>query len=204
MQRWRGSGSPEGVITAPIGSIFQRSDSITESGLYVKEFGSGSAGWLGSGGFACKTATGGATTENTLDTWAKVATLVAGGAYIDINLMLALTSSTYIGLPDAATVSVYLRSPAAAGNPVLRVSILTQNTPTKQIGVGSFKLTAPVADGSAVSTATLWVQKKATYGTINFSELSRSVYNSTCSVVYEDNPAWQSATPTDTVEALST
>ena len=202
-QKWRGSGTPEGVITAPIGSIFQRSDSAAESGLYVKESGTGSAGWLGSGGFACKTATGSTGAENGADTWAKVATLVSGAAYTDVNLMLSCTSSTYLGLPDSVILSAYLRGTSATNNPTLRVSILTQNTPTNQIGVGSFKLIAPVADGSAVSTAELWVQKKATYGTLSFSELSRSLYNTSCTVVYEDNPAWQSATPTDTVTASS-
>lgn len=45
---WRsGSGSPEGVITAPIGSLYSRSDGGAGTSLYVKESGSGNTGWVG-------------------------------------------------------------------------------------------------------------------------------------------------------------
>lgn len=40
-----GSGSPEGVVTAPVGSIYLRSDGSTSTTLYVKTSGSGSSGW---------------------------------------------------------------------------------------------------------------------------------------------------------------
>ena len=42
-----GSGSPEGVVTAPIGSLFSRSDGSAGTSLYVKESGSGNTGWVG-------------------------------------------------------------------------------------------------------------------------------------------------------------
>ena len=42
-----GSGTPEGAITAPIGSTFRRSDGGAGTSFYVKESGSGNTGWVG-------------------------------------------------------------------------------------------------------------------------------------------------------------
>ena len=43
----RGAGSPEGVLTAPIGSHYSRSDGGAGTSLYVKESGAGNTGWVG-------------------------------------------------------------------------------------------------------------------------------------------------------------
>ena len=43
---YSGSGSPEGVVTAGIGSLYQRSDGGTGTSLYVKESGTGNTGWI--------------------------------------------------------------------------------------------------------------------------------------------------------------
>lgn len=40
------NGSPEGVITAPIGSLYSRLDGGANTTLYVKESGSGNTGWV--------------------------------------------------------------------------------------------------------------------------------------------------------------
>jgi hypothetical protein len=42
-----GSGSPEGVVTAPVGSLYSRSDGGLLTSLYVKESGTGNTGWVG-------------------------------------------------------------------------------------------------------------------------------------------------------------
>lgn len=42
-----GSGSPEGVVTAPVGSLYSRSDGGALTSLYVKQSGSGNTGWAG-------------------------------------------------------------------------------------------------------------------------------------------------------------
>lgn len=42
-----GSGSPEGVLTARVGSIYSRTDGGAGTSLYVKESGTGSSGWVG-------------------------------------------------------------------------------------------------------------------------------------------------------------
>ena len=45
---WRcGAGTPEGVVTAPVGSLFTRTDGGLLSTLYVKESGTGNTGWVG-------------------------------------------------------------------------------------------------------------------------------------------------------------
>lgn len=40
-----GSGSPEGVVTAPIGTMYRRTDGSTSTTLYVKTSGTGNTGW---------------------------------------------------------------------------------------------------------------------------------------------------------------
>jgi hypothetical protein len=40
-----GAGSPEGVVSAPVGSFYLRSDGAPGSTFYVKESGSGNTGW---------------------------------------------------------------------------------------------------------------------------------------------------------------
>lgn len=44
---WRcGSGTPEGAVTAPVGSLFTRTDGGASTTLYVKESGTGNTGWV--------------------------------------------------------------------------------------------------------------------------------------------------------------
>lgn len=42
-----GSGSPEGVLTAPVGSLYLRTNGGAGTTLYIKESGSGNTGWVG-------------------------------------------------------------------------------------------------------------------------------------------------------------
>ena len=45
--RWTsGTGSPEGVVTAPVGSLYTRTDGGANTTLYVKESGTGNTGWI--------------------------------------------------------------------------------------------------------------------------------------------------------------
>jgi hypothetical protein len=44
--KWRwGTGSPEGVVAAPVGTAYLRDDGGAGTTLYVKESGSGNTGW---------------------------------------------------------------------------------------------------------------------------------------------------------------
>lgn len=42
--RW-GEGSPEGVVEAPVGTLYLRSDGGAGTVLWIKESGSGPTGW---------------------------------------------------------------------------------------------------------------------------------------------------------------
>jgi hypothetical protein len=42
----RGTGSPQSVVTAPVGCIYLRNDGGAGSTLYVKESGTGNTGWV--------------------------------------------------------------------------------------------------------------------------------------------------------------
>lgn len=42
-----GTGTPEAVVTAPVGSIFLRTDGGAGTALYVKQSGAGNTGWVG-------------------------------------------------------------------------------------------------------------------------------------------------------------
>jgi len=42
-----GAGSPEGVVTAPIGAVYHRTDGGAGTSFYVKESGTGNTGWVG-------------------------------------------------------------------------------------------------------------------------------------------------------------
>lgn len=41
-----GTGTPQSVVTAPVGSIFLRTDGGASTTLYVKESGTGNTGWV--------------------------------------------------------------------------------------------------------------------------------------------------------------
>lgn len=41
-----GTGSPEGTVTAPVGSLYHRTDGGTGTSLYIKESGAGNTGWV--------------------------------------------------------------------------------------------------------------------------------------------------------------
>lgn len=57
----KGAGSPEGVVSAPVGSTYTRTDGGAGTTFYVKESGSGNTGWVG----GVSTVGGGATIANT-------------------------------------------------------------------------------------------------------------------------------------------
>ncbi len=49
-QATQGTGSPEGVVTARVGSLYLRTDGGQASSVYYKETGTGATGWVGIGG----------------------------------------------------------------------------------------------------------------------------------------------------------
>ncbi len=52
-QSWKAAaGSPEAVVTAPVGSIFSRTDGAAGTSFYIKESGAGNTGWVATGAAA--------------------------------------------------------------------------------------------------------------------------------------------------------
>jgi hypothetical protein len=41
-----GAGTPEGSVTAGVGSVYQRTNGGANTSLYVKESGTGNTGWV--------------------------------------------------------------------------------------------------------------------------------------------------------------
>lgn len=41
-----GTGTPEGAVTAPVGTLYLRDDGGANTTLYVKESGTGNTGWV--------------------------------------------------------------------------------------------------------------------------------------------------------------
>jgi len=62
---FQGSGTPEGVVTAAIGSWFSRSDGGQATAVYYKESGSGNTGWIGVSGTILPFGTGNVGTGTT-------------------------------------------------------------------------------------------------------------------------------------------
>jgi hypothetical protein len=104
-----GRGTPEAVVSAPVGTLFRRLDGGAGTTLYVKESGTGATGWradgapvtptfaagdyTGSGGMTVTVAAGDVTT---FDTW-------RDGAYLFVDLQLDTISIT---APVGTTVSI--------------------------------------------------------------------------------------------------
>jgi len=89
-----GSGSPEGVITAGIGSVYRRTNGSTGTTFYIKESGVGNTGWSALGGAGA----GGITTLNGLTTATQ--SFAVGTSGTDFAVSSATSTHTF-NLPDA-------------------------------------------------------------------------------------------------------
>lgn len=59
-----GSGTPEGAVTAPVGSIYLRSDGASETTAYTKQAGSGNTGWVAQADVVAPGAASGVSADN--------------------------------------------------------------------------------------------------------------------------------------------
>jgi len=106
-----GTGSPESSVTAPVGSIYTRTDGGASTTLYVKETGTGNTGWaafgatsgssLPSGGtvgqFIENSGSGSGSWSSNMDDVILGATSPAAGTFT------TLTGTTFVGLPASST-----------------------------------------------------------------------------------------------------
>ena len=91
-----GSGSPEGVVTAGIGSVYRRTNGSTGTTLYVKESEAGNTGWSAIGGSG---GGGGITNLNGLT--AGTQSFAVGTSGTDFAISSATSTHTF-NLPDAS------------------------------------------------------------------------------------------------------
>lgn len=96
-----GSGSPEGSVSAPVGSYYSRTDGSTGTSFYIKESGSGNTGWV-AGGSSGGSGTVNSGTLNRLTYYSATGTAVSALSALTPNKALLSDGS---GLPISSSVS---------------------------------------------------------------------------------------------------
>jgi hypothetical protein len=174
-----GTGTPEGAVTAPVGSLFSRTDGATDTAIYRKEAGTDNTGWIAvaAGGVGGVTSVNGQTGDVTLhgeyvnasgDTMTGTLAMVAATDTDDV-LTASITGDLYPRLtanadgslewgrgsvPSAASISF----DTSATNerikitaPTGMVSSATQTTVMNSVSSGSFGMTIDLAADSATA-----------------------------------------------------
>lgn len=95
-----GSGTPEGSVTAPVGSYYSRTDGSTGTSFYIKQSGSGNTGWTAVNLSASGTVNSGSTYQ--LGYYAGSGTAISPLTLITANRALISNSN---GLPIASSVT---------------------------------------------------------------------------------------------------
>ena len=140
-----------------------------------------------------QTANGSTGTENGANTWVKIATFSTGTSqYVDCCLILAITNQA-TSQQDSAIISAFFRSNSTNANPSVAVEILANGGGGGYIQDDSFKMIS----GGWSTDMELWAKKSNNYGGYAVYEISKRQGGGT--LTYNDNAAWQSATPTGTV-----
>lgn len=90
-----GANSPEGVVTAPVGSIYQRTNGVANATVYVKEGGVGNTGWVAYG------APGGGSAPDVYEDGASVVAAATRLDFKDLNaeLISGTLAALYLDLP---------------------------------------------------------------------------------------------------------
>ena len=149
----------------------------------------------------CVTANGGTGSENGANTWAKLAVIATGlVANSDTALTLTVVNGATTQL-DTATISLLVRTGAINAAPTVAVSMTAKAGAGTHITADSFKV---ISDGWS-SNVELWMKKGATFGGFSVYELGRKVtLGQAIAINYTVAPPWQSATPTGSVNNVST
>jgi len=155
-----GTGSPEGVVTAPVGSLYLRTDGGAGTTVYIKETGAGNTGWTAVtvGGSASWSTPGtiGSTTPNT-------------GAFTTLSATGQITSTLSTGTApfviSSTTKSTNLNadlldggdwaSPIAIGTTTPAAGSFTTLSATTSVAVGTPKIYSGTGSPEGVQTATV-------------------------------------------------
>jgi hypothetical protein len=146
----------------------------------------------------CTTALGDVAASNGANTWAKIATFSSGTNQFAESQVILSVANANSGGHDTAIISVLYRANATDSNPTLDVRIISKGGTYGGLGPDSFKMVS----GGWATSAELWIRKNATYGVFAFYETVRNNSGGT-TITYNNNAAWQSATPTGTVNNVS-
>ena len=147
------------------------------------------------------TAPGAGGAEDGANTWAKLLTVTPGTTQnVSTQFILSLIGQYKNGISgdDSAIISVHVSVNATSTNPTLGVTYLAKGGGGSIFTADSFKL---VSNGWNTDIE-LWVKKATSWAGARMYESSMAG-SSYMTVQYHTNAAWQSATPTGSVEAQS-
>lgn len=153
VQDLTGSGTPEGAITAAIGSVYRRTDGGAATSLYVKESGAGNTGWVAYG----SPAGSGAPTTATYITQTADGTLSAEQALSSLStgiMRVATTTGAITSLTDSAGILGNISDETGSG---LLVGATSPTLVTPTIGVATATSVNKVAITAPASSATLTI-----------------------------------------------
>jgi len=151
-QLFTGDGTPEGVVTARIGSMFLRRDGGPSTAVYYKEAGVGNLGWVAMGGSALVFGTGDTTTAATAVFMAPGYEATSPAAEIQMPITRAGTiRNLRIQTAGAGTGAATVTYTVRIGGVDTAITTTQSNTATG--AVSDLTHTATVAAGSLVSVS---------------------------------------------------
>ncbi len=113
-----GAGTPEGAITAPVGSLYTRTDGTAGSVLYLKETGSGNTGWTALGTAAAQTigsSGGNVPLLNAANSWSALQTFTTAASLTSVVDAVCTHGDANAG----PVVRLWRQSPSPAANDAL-------------------------------------------------------------------------------------
>lgn len=164
-----GTGSPEGVVTASVGSLFFRTDGSSGTTLYTKEAGSGNTGWAAMAPSTINWTSPGAIGSGTPDTGAftmLTSTRRAGGTW---SPTYGTTVSIDASLGETATISATNSTDFVISNPTNGVAgqdlyVRVKNTSGGVLGLITWDTAYKMASFTKPSNGTYRVVHFKLYG----------------------------------------
>lgn len=199
-----GTGSPEGVVTATVGSEWLRTDGGAGTTLYLKESGSGNTGWVAvthstgsvtsfSAGTLSPLFTTSVANPTTTPALSFALSNAAGGTLFGNNATTsgapAYTTAPVLGIPGTSTGTIALASSTASGKFTVTAPA-SSATPTLTLPTTSNVLAGQLAGDNVIYSTTLVVASAA--GTLTLP----TPQNQTANTVFAGPASGGAASPT--------